>query len=120
MLSRVIDSPDIRELGERVRETRKRLGMTQAQLAEKAGMANNTVSRIEGAQINLSAENLFDLADALGVTPNDLSPSRFRTNRDITTTSVLSKKYSNLTEENRELFISAVQALVDGLLFRQK
>ena len=119
MLSRAIDSSDIRELGERVRETRKRLGMTQAQLAEKADMANNTVSRIEGSQINLSAENLFDLADALGVTPNDLSPSRFRTNRDITTTSVLSEKYSKLTEENRELFISAVQAMVDGLLFRQ-
>lgn len=120
MLLRVIDSPDIREMGERVREIRKRLGMSQAQLAEKADLANNTVSRIEGSQINLSAENLFYLADALGVTPNDLSPSRFRVADSTTALTTINDKYLMLTEENRKLFIASVCALADGLLIRQK
>ena len=120
MLLRVIDSPDIRELGESVREIRKRLGMSQAQLAEKADLANNTVSRIEGSQINLSVENLFSLADALGVTPNDLSPSRFRVSDSTTALTAINDKYLMLTDENRKLFIASVYALVDGLLIRQK
>ena len=120
MLLRVIDSPDIRELGERVREIRKRSGMSQAQLAEKADLANNTVSRIEGSQINISAESLFNLADALGVTPNDLSPSRFRTADSTIALATICDKYSKLTEENQKLFIASMCALADGLLVRQK
>ena len=120
MLLRVIDSLDIRELGDRVREIRKRLGMSQAQLAEKADMANNTVSRIEGSQINISAESLFKLADALAVTPNDLSPSRFSAADSATALAPIHDMYSKLTEENQKLFIASVCALADGLLIRQK
>ena len=38
----------LNEVGKRIMERRKKLGMTQEALAEKAGISPHTVSRIEG------------------------------------------------------------------------
>jgi len=54
----------------RVRELREALGLTQAQLAERAGVRRATVSRIENAHVTaIDLEVLEKLGDALGVEP---------------------------------------------------
>ena len=57
----------------RVRELREALGLTQAELAERAGVRRATVSRIENAHITSIDMNVLErLADVLAVEPGFL------------------------------------------------
>lgn len=57
-------------LSDRVKSTRERLGMTQAALAKAAGMAQPSLSNIEGGQTKaLRGPTLLKLASALQVAP---------------------------------------------------
>jgi transcriptional regulator with XRE-family HTH domain len=54
----------------RVRELRNAVGLTQAELAERAGVRRATVNRIENARVTaVDLEVLEKLADALRVEP---------------------------------------------------
>lgn len=59
-------------LGERIRERRKALGLTQEQLAEQAGMSVNFLARMEMAGRTPSFDTLVRLSDALKVEVSDL------------------------------------------------
>ena len=50
-----------------LREARKKAGLTQAQLAERADMTQQQIARIEGADSNPTIELLDRVARALGV-----------------------------------------------------
>ena len=55
--------------GQRIKERRTALGLSQGDLARKCGMAQSTLSEIEKGESKLpSAENLIKLAKTLGVT----------------------------------------------------
>jgi transcriptional regulator with XRE-family HTH domain len=57
----------------RVRELRQALGLTQAALAERAGLQRATVNRIERHRVKgIDFSTLERLADALGVDPGFL------------------------------------------------
>jgi transcriptional regulator with XRE-family HTH domain len=57
----------------RVRELRETLGLTQAELAERAGVRRATVNRIENARVTaIDLTVLESLAKALGVEPGFL------------------------------------------------
>ncbi len=60
------------QIGDKVRETRKRKLLTQEQLADKAGVGVNTVIRIERNQVEPHGRTIRKLAAALGVTPSEL------------------------------------------------
>jgi transcriptional regulator with XRE-family HTH domain len=66
------DSSLLRALGKRVRELRKERGYSQEKLAERAGIHENHVRRIEGGTANPSYVVLVKLAKGLGVTPGEL------------------------------------------------
>ena len=56
------------KFGMRVREKRQEEGMSQAMLAEKAGISRNYLSQIErGEAVNLSWQVKKQLADRLGI-----------------------------------------------------
>ncbi|MCL2811719.1 MAG: helix-turn-helix transcriptional regulator [Clostridia bacterium] len=59
------------EFGFNVTVYRKKAGMTQWQLAEKAGISRQYMSVIEAPNMisNVSMEILFKLADALNISP---------------------------------------------------
>ena len=57
---------DKETLGERLRATRKAKQMTQATLAQKAGLSQGTIGNIESG-IRGYGESLLDIARALGV-----------------------------------------------------
>jgi len=60
------------KLGRRIKELRKRANFSQEQLAEKLGIAQNTLSKIETGENFLTAETLEHLTNVLKVTPNEL------------------------------------------------
>jgi transcriptional regulator with XRE-family HTH domain len=77
-------------LAEQVRKLRTQAGMTQAELASRAGVTVETVARLErvlrgraSANANPSLETMERIASSLGVDVADLvSPSKTRPNAD--------------------------------------
>lgn len=57
-------------IGDRLREYRKSKGMTQAELAEKAGISRSYYADIEKDYYNPSLETLKSISTALGVAPS--------------------------------------------------
>ena len=54
-------------VGERIRERRTELGWTQDQLGQKAGISKSFLSDLENGKRSVGANNLLDIARALGV-----------------------------------------------------
>lgn len=58
--------------GLRVRYFRKRLKLSQDELAEKSDLHRTYIGAVERGERNISLMNIFRLADALQVTAKDL------------------------------------------------
>ncbi|UUO15554.1 MULTISPECIES: helix-turn-helix domain-containing protein [Aphanizomenonaceae] len=58
--------------GIRVRYFRKRLKLSQDELAEKSDLHRTYIGAVERGERNISLMNIFRLADALQVTAKDL------------------------------------------------
>jgi transcriptional regulator with XRE-family HTH domain len=54
-------------VGERIRKRRTELGWTQDQLSQKAGISKSFLSDLENSKRSVGADNLLDIARALGV-----------------------------------------------------
>lgn len=59
---------DYKRLGERIREERLRLHLTQAQLAEAINISDTYMGAIERGERSLTLDTLVRLANRLGVT----------------------------------------------------
>ena len=59
-----------REIGEKIREARERSGLTQRKLAEKPGISQQIISRIESGKHNISLETLEKVCRSLGIPLN--------------------------------------------------
>lgn len=66
------DQAFFRELGERIAAARKERGMTQQQLAEQLGIAQQTLGHYEVARARIAADLLPKLAEALDVSLDEL------------------------------------------------
>lgn len=66
------DDPLVEDLGKNLRAARKRLGLTQEQVAERSGVHVTEVSRIEAGKRDLKLSTLRRLARAVEVPPGRL------------------------------------------------
>lgn len=63
-----MDSKFSRETGDRIKKIREKLGLTQAQVAEKAGIKSvNYFAVIERGEVTTSPVNLRKIAKALNI-----------------------------------------------------
>jgi transcriptional regulator with XRE-family HTH domain len=65
----------MKTFGDRVRERRKELGLSQESLGKRAGISQTTVTQIERGR-NASSTHILDVAKALGVSPEWLEKGR--------------------------------------------
>lgn len=59
-------------IGERLLSIRKSRSMTQAEVAEAAGISDRTYADIERGTANMRTQTLLRLCAVLGITPNDI------------------------------------------------
>lgn len=59
-------------LGNIIKEKRKTIGLTQGELAEKTGIARNTISRYEKGELSPTITALNKIADCMGITTAEL------------------------------------------------
>lgn len=67
---------DFRDIGNKLYASRKRLGMTQAEVAEAAGLADRTYADIERGTVNMRIETLLRICTVLHVTPDSVLTDR--------------------------------------------
>ncbi len=63
---------DMQKIGNNLLQARKRLGLTQAQVAEKAGLSDRTYADIERGSTNMRTETLLHICQALQITPDSI------------------------------------------------
>lgn len=62
-------------IGQRIADLRKLAGMSQEQLATKAGLQRTHISRIEAGKYAVTLETVQAIAEALGMTVDIISPA---------------------------------------------
>lgn len=60
------------KFGKKVREERTKLGLSQEELASRAGVHRTYIGMIERAEKNITLENIEKFAKALGKKPDEL------------------------------------------------
>ena len=63
---------DFREIGNRLYAVRKRLGLTQMEVAERAGLSLRTYADIERGTVNMRVETALQICEALHITQEEL------------------------------------------------
>ena len=63
---------DFTTIGNKLFAFRKRMGMTQAEVAETAGLSDRTYADIERGTVNMRIETILHICDALHITPDEI------------------------------------------------
>ena len=63
---------DLLTIGNRLLSIRKRMGMTQAEVAEAAGLSDRTYADIERGSVNMRTETLLKICEVLHITPDEI------------------------------------------------
>lgn len=63
---------DKRKIGDKLYSIRKKMGMTQAELAEAAKLSDRAYADIERGTANMRTETLLRICDVLHITPDEI------------------------------------------------
>ena len=79
---------DLNTIGNKLLAIRKRAGLTQAEVAEAAGLSDRTYADIERGSVNMRTETMLRICNVLHITPDE----------------VLTEENSSLTSKQEELW----------------
>lgn len=63
---------DLHTIGNKLLIVRKRMGMTQAEVAESAGLSDRTYADIERGTVNMRTETILRIYNTLHITPDEI------------------------------------------------
>ena len=63
---------ELRAIGDKLLSVRKKMGMTQAEVAEAAELSDRAYAEIERGLVNMRVETLLKICRALRITPDDV------------------------------------------------
>jgi transcriptional regulator with XRE-family HTH domain len=95
----------LKEMGQRIMERRKKLGLTQEALGERSGLTTQFVSYAESGKRAMRPENLMRMAAALGVSTDYLLTGDIIDKDKL----LLSEKLDRLTAKQ----VRIVEAVID-------
>ena len=108
-------SQDLIELGNRIRDRRNEISMSQEKVAEQAGISANTVSRIEGGQSAMSIEIFIKMVRILGVDANELLGVSGDVKEGDGQCRKMFVRIRGLKQSEQAVVLQTVEALVNGL-----
>lgn len=105
-----------REIGVRIKSLRQALKLTQAEVAEKAGIDASFYGQLERGTSIPSLRTLFSIADVLRVEPAELLPrAKGKAGKDLLIVEALDTMISKLKPGKRRFLMSVVRDLADEL-----
>lgn len=112
-----MDNTDLVELGKNIQKQRELLGMSQEGLGLDIGTNGNAIYLYETAQRVMKVDRLFDIADALMITPTELCPKRYvdEEKRDPWLYQI-GEKMKKMDARKRDMAFQAIEAMVNGFL----
>lgn len=63
---------DLYTIGNKLYTIRKKMGITQAEVAEKAGISDRSYADIERGVTNMRTETLLKICEAMSITPDEI------------------------------------------------
>ena len=108
-------SPELIELGERIRKRRQEMNLSQEALAEKAGISINTVSRVEGGQTAMSIEIFRKMIEILETDANVLLGVNVTGSEEKSQIYELICRIQNLSRKDQKIVLQTVDILIDGI-----
>ena len=63
---------DLQTIGNKLLSIRKRMGMTQAEVAEAADISDRAYAEIERGSVNMRIETILRICNVLHITPDEL------------------------------------------------
>lgn len=63
---------DLHKIGNKLLTIRKRAGLTQAEVAEAAGLSDRTYADIERGTVNMRTETILRICKVLHITPDEV------------------------------------------------
>ena len=110
---------DYKDIGLRIRQRRKSLHYTQQQLAELSDQEPSNVSHIERGSTKLSLPTLVNIANALGVSADELLCGSIQSSKPAFD-SEASQILEDCTHEERKVIIGTMRALKEHLRNMQR
>ena len=104
------------DISQKLRSQRILAGLTQDELAEKANLDRKTIQRIERLRGVPTVETLFQLALALGVTPNELTPECYLRIGRYKEMQSLYERFQKLDRRSQDIFLVSSIAMIDGFI----
>ena len=105
-----------REIGVRIKSLRQALKLTQAEVAEKAGIDASFYGQLERGTSIPSLRTLFAIAEVFRVEPSELLPrAKGKPGKDLLIVEALDTMISKLKPSKRRFLMSVVRDLADEL-----
>ena len=104
---------DARTIGNKMLYFRKKAGLTQAEIAELAGLSDRAYADIERGAVNMRSETLLKICNTLHITPNDIF---IQNESDLETEQVeLTERLKNCTEKQKETALKLLSVYLDSI-----
>ena len=104
---------DTRKIGNNLLNVRKKAGLTQAEVAEAAGLSDRTYADIERGSVNMKIETVLHICEAFHVTPDELlteeNPSIIARQAD------LFERLNNCSQKEKEAALNLLAVYLDSL-----
>lgn len=108
-------SQELIDLGNRIRERRQEVRLSQEALAELAGISPNTVSRIECGQTAMSVEIFQKMVRLLGTDANRLLGDAELPGMENNQFGTVLRRIGKLKQGEQEIVVQTLMSLMDGL-----
>ena len=103
---------DIVESGKRIKEMRKKVGMTQEQLAEEIGISREVIARIETGKNGTSVDGIINFANYFKVTTDEV----LGIDSDNTMIIEIAGKLDMVSEDKRDLAFNCILGVLRSFI----
>ncbi|MBQ8605711.1 MAG: helix-turn-helix transcriptional regulator [Clostridia bacterium] len=104
---------DTRAIGNKLLYFRKKAGLTQAEIAELAGLSDRAYADIERGSVNMRSETLLKICTALHITPNDIFTEN--TTDHASFQQELIDRLNTCTERQKETALKLLSVYLDSI-----
>lgn len=104
---------DMRMIGNKLLAIRKKLGLTQTEVAEAAGLSDRTYADIERGSVNMRAETILKICQALHITPDEILTQQSSVER---TQDEIFERLAACTPKEKETALSILDAYLRSLI----
>ena len=104
---------NMQRIGNNLLKARKKLGLTQAQVAEKAGLSDRTYADIERGSTNMRTETLLHICKALQITPDSIFTES--TSSQLIQQEEIIEKLNLCTQKEKETALKLLSVYLDSI-----